>query len=135
VKTDSFTGGWSGRATSHQPTLSWELFLLGGDLYEFEIVEDEIEFDLRIFEGSRLIYEARRIEGTSHTPDVPLPRCKDLRWTVRPVYPVDGRIRAGDWMRYRSGFDKFWNNEAARGNAVAADYWQYFAELDSRCGS
>ena len=135
VKTDSFTGGWSGRAKSHQPTLSWELFLLGGDPYEFEVHEDEIRFDLRIFEGSRLVYEARRIEGTSHTLEVPLPNCKDLRWSVRPVYRVEGRIRAGDWMQYRSGFDKFWNNEAVRSDLVAPEFWQYFPELDARCSS
>jgi len=133
VKTDSFTGGWSGRAKAQRPTLSWELFLLGGDPYEFDIVEEEVRFDLRIFEGSRLIYEARQISGTSHTPDIPLPECKDLRWSVRPVYPVDGGLRAGDWMQYRSGFDKFWNNEAVRSNSATPDFWQYFPELDTRC--
>jgi hypothetical protein len=135
VKSESFTGGWSGRAKSHHPNLSWELFLLGDDPYAFEIDEDKIRFDLRIFDGSRLVYEARRIDGTSHMPDEPLPKCKDLRWSVRPVYQVEGQVRAGDWMQYRSGFDKVWNNDALKTNPVTPAFWQYFAELETRCSS
>lgn len=120
LKTETFTGGWSGRAKTSTPTFSWELFLLGGDPYEGQIDEQNIAFDLRIFEGSRLAYEARRISGTSHEVSEPLPRCKELRWSVRPVYQIDGETRAGHWMQYRSGFDNF---------------WQYYPEVSTRCSS
>lgn len=135
LKTETFTGGWSGRAKTSTPTFSWELFLLGGDPYEGQIDAQTIAFDLRIFEGSRLAYEARRIKGTSYEVSEPLPRCKELRWSVRPVYQIDGETRAGHWMQYRSGFDKFWNNEALDDHPVTPEFWQYFPEVSTRCSS
>ena len=135
LKTETFTGGWSGRAKTSTPTLSWELFLLGGDSYEGQIDEQDIAFDLRVFDGSRLAYEARRISGTSHEVSEPLPRCKELRWSVRPVYQIDGETRAGNWMQYRSGFDKFWNNKALDAHPANPEFWQYFPEVSTRCSS
>jgi hypothetical protein len=135
VRSETFTGGWSGRAKTDKPTFSWELFLLGGDSYHDHIDEQDITFDLRVFEGSRLAYEATRIAGNSHEVAEPLPRCKELRWSVRPVYLVDGMTRAGEWMQYRSGFDKFWNNDALEANPVTPEFWQYFPEVSSRCTS
>lgn len=135
LKTETFTGGWSGRAKTNTPTFSWELFLLGGDPYEGQIDEQDITFDLRIFEGGRLAYEARGIRETSHKLDDPLPLCKELRWSVRPVYQIDGETRAGTWMQYRSGFDKIWNNEALDNHPVTPEFWQYYPEVSSRCSS
>ncbi len=135
IKTETFTGGWSGRAKTSTPTFSWELFLLGGDPYEGQIDEQNIAFDLRIFEGSRLAYEARRINGTSHEVSEPLPRCKELRWSVRPVYQIDGETRAGNWMQNRSGFDKFWNNKALDDHPATPEFWEYFPEVSTRCSS
>ncbi len=133
LKTETYTGGWSGRTKAHTPTFSWELFLLGGDSYEGQIDKQNITFDLRIFEGSRLAYEARGIRGNSHDLSEPLPSCKELRWSVRPVYQIDGETRAGNWMQYRSGFDKFWNNEALNDHPVTPAFWQYYPEVSTRC--
>jgi hypothetical protein len=135
LKSETFSGGWSGRAKTHTPTFSWELFLLGGDPYEGQIDNENIAFDLRVFEGSRLAYEARRIDGTSHEVSEPLPKCKELRWSVRPVYQLDGETRAGEWMRFRSGFDKFWNHDALEDRSAIPEFWQYFAEVSTRCSS
>jgi len=135
LKTETFTGGWSGRAKTSRPTFSWELFLLGGDPYEGQIDKQNIAFDLRVFEGGRLTYEAPRISGTSHELSEPLPRCAELRWSVRPVYQIDGETRAGSWMQLRSGFDKFWNNEALSDRPVTNEFWHYYPEVSTRCPS
>lgn len=135
LKTETFTGGWSGRARTSTPTFSWELFLLGGDPYEGQIDKRNIAFDLRIFEGGRLAYEVRRISGTSHEVSEPLPRCAELRWSVRPVYQIDGETRAGSWMQFRSGFDKLWNNEALKDRPATPEFWQYYPEVSTRCSS
>jgi hypothetical protein len=135
LKTETVTGGWSGRTKTHTPTFSWELFLLGDDPYEALIDAQNVAFDLRIFEGSRLAYEARRIRGTSHEVSEPLPGCKELRWSVRPIYQIDGETRAGKWMQYRSGFDQFWNNEALKSHPVTPEFWHYFPEVSTRCST
>ena len=134
-KSDTFSGGWNGRAKTDKPTFSWELFLLGDDQYSDMIDEQSITYDLRIFEEGRLVYDARGIADTSHELGEPMPRCKKLRWSVRPVYQVNGKTRAGDWMQYRSGFDKLWNNEALEANSVTPAFWQYFPQVSSRCSS
>lgn len=135
LQTESFTGGWSGQAKTDTPTLSWELFLLGGDAYEDQIDENDIAFDLRILDEGRLTYEARGINGTRHEVAEPLPGCADLRWSVRPVYQVDGETRAGHWMQYRSNTDKFFGHDARMDQAITLDFWRYYPEISTRCSS
>ena len=135
LPSDTFTGGWNARAKSATPTLSWELFLLGGDPYGDKIDQDDITFDLRIYDGSQLKYEARDIAGTDHAIAEALPKCRTLSWSVRPVYRFDGKIRAGDWMHYRSGFDKFWNNEALSHVSEEPEFWKEFPIIKTRCSS
>ena len=35
-----------------------------------------------------------------HTLEWELEPCQTYRWSVRPTYNVDGKIRAGEWMRF-----------------------------------
>jgi hypothetical protein len=135
VESDSFSGGRNGRAKTRTPTFSWEFFLLGGDPYDGKLDEQHIAFDLRIYDGSRLAYEARRIRGTTHEVSEALPPCSDLRWTVRPVFQMEGETRAGDWMQFRSGFNKFLTGGASGGHPGAPEFWQAYAEVRTRCSS
>ena len=96
---------------------------------------DNIRYDLRIFDEGRLTHEARGIEGSSYQVTQPLENCRSLAWTVRPVYRIDGKTRAGTWMYYRSGFDKLWNNEALQNVPKKPEFWELFARLRTRCAS
>ena len=127
-------GRWSTRARSSRPTLTWELFLLGGDEFADSIVASEITYDLRIFDEGRLAYEARRIRGSAHQVTQALTRCRSLAWTVRPVYRIDGKTRAGAWMSYRSGFDKLRDN-APQKTPAKPEFWEYYARLRTSCAA
>jgi hypothetical protein len=135
TKTETFSGGWSAGVRSAKPTLAWELFLLGGDAYADSIDSDNITYDLRIFDEGRLAYEVRGIQGNTHRVTQPLENCLSLAWAVRPVYRVDGKTRAGAWMNYRSGFDKFWNNDASQEVPKTPGFWEHYARLRTRCTS
>jgi hypothetical protein len=125
-KTETFRANWSGQVRTSAPLLAWELFLLGGDDYEGRIDRDEITWDLRLFDNSRLVYVAEGIRETEHTVTAPLADCRTIAWSVRPVYKVDGERRAGEWMNYRSNFERMRTNDAI--NA-------YFAKFRTRCAS
>jgi len=133
ARTQTFSGGWQGHITTPTPTLAWELFLLGGDEYRDRINRADIRFDLRVFDAGRLIYEARGIEGTRHAVEDALPGCHSLRWSVRPVYRLDGTTRAGEWMSYRSGTDKFTHQGAS--NPSKPEFWAYYAGIGAQCRS
>lgn len=135
LATDSFSGGWNGRFKDKSATLAWELFLLGGDPYIANVDEEDIQFDLRVLDEGRIIYEARNIRGNEHAVTEPLPECRTLKWSVRPLFRLDGRPRAGEWMHFRSGFDKVWNNQGVQPYSETAEYWRYFADVKSRCTS
>ncbi|MEM7450818.1 MAG: hypothetical protein AAF350_05200 [Pseudomonadota bacterium] len=130
---ESFTGGWAGRFRGGDTTLAWEYFLVGGDDHAPKLDEDSIQFDLRILEADRIVYEANRIDGDTHTVRDVLPECTTLRWSVRPTFLVDGQRRAGAWMHYRSNFDKIWNSEFDGPMAETPPHWQYFARLTPPC--
>jgi hypothetical protein len=135
AKVGGFSGQWSAHARSLQPTLAWELFLLGDDEHANAIDAGEIIYDLRIFDDGRLLYEARRIPGNTHKITLPLPDCRSLAWTVRPVYRVQGKTRAGSWMSYRSGFGKLWKNQALQQAPKKPEFWEDYARLRTRCAS
>jgi len=126
-KTETFRGNWSGQVRTSRPQLAWELFLLGGDDYEGRIDRDEITWDLRLFDNSRLVYVAEGIRETEHTVTEPLADCRTIAWSVRPVYEVDGERRAGDWMNYRSNFERV--------SSGAPEVWADFARFRTRCAS
>lgn len=135
AKTDGFSGGWSAGVRSAKPTLAWELFLLGGDEYANSIDTNNITYDLRIFDEGRLAYSVRGIQGTIHQVAMPMDKCRSLAWTVRPVYRVDGRTRAGAWMTHSSGFDRFWNAGSQQAAPRKPEFWDYYASLRTSCAS
>ncbi len=127
-------GNWNGKTRIQTPTLAWELFLLGGDSYgEWvdRIEEDNISFDLEIYDGATLAYAATGISESHHEVLSPLDQCKDYRWSVRPVYRVDGKSRAGEWMRYN--YLNFMNFTKKTFDPETQQFWEGFPRLKTRC--
>ena len=127
-------GDWNGKTRVQTPTLAWELFLLGGDSYGDwvdRINEDNFRFDLEIYDGSTLAYAANGISEQHHEVLSPLDTCKDYSWSVRPVYEVDGKSRAGEWMRYNSL--SFMNFTKKAFDPETQQFWEGFPRLKTRC--
>lgn len=125
---------WNGKTRIQKPTLAWELFLLGDDSYgEWvdRIDEDNIRFDLEIYDGATLAYAANDISQEHHEVLSPLDRCKNYSWSVRPVYEVDGKSRAGEWMRYNSL--SFMNMTKKTFDPETQQFWEGFPRLKTRC--
>ena len=94
---------WQATSKSGNPTLAWDLRLMGRDDYgpwTDEISEANTFYDLEIYDNHRLIYSAHQIADPHHRVSQPLDKCQDLHWTVRPSYHVGGKIKYGEWMRY-----------------------------------
>ena len=125
---------WSQRIKTPTPTLSWDFVLLGGDEFDgTDIAEHAPRFDLEIYDGTRLVYAAHGIDGTEHTLDEPLPNCRTLGWTVRPILSIDGRRRAGEWMRRASAAERAYGTRGASFSGRKREYWDGFAEISTRC--
>ncbi len=137
VRTASQAGngdGWNSRLKTDAPTLSWELFLLGGDEYDdWQLDDGPTTFDLEIYDGARIVYAARRIDGSRHDVAEALPRCRTLYWTVRPVYTIDGRTRAGEWMYRHSATERMMNKQGVTVSGDIRDAWEGFAKIRTRC--
>lgn len=128
------SNGWDTQLKANTPTLGWELFLLGGDDYdEWRLDERPTTFDLEIYDGARVIYSARRIEGTRHDVTESLPSCRTLYWTVRPVYTIDGRTRAGEWMYRHAAGERAMNEKGATFSGDIRDAWEGFAKIRTGC--
>ncbi|MFT5502083.1 MAG: hypothetical protein ACI88G_002225 [Woeseiaceae bacterium] len=100
---------WTGSAISPTPTLAWELILLGGDTYggwTDQIHESAVAFDLEIYDDDQLVYFSYNIPEPRHAVQEALPECKSLSWSVRPVYHIDGKTRAGEWMNRSSAGER-----------------------------
>lgn len=85
------------------PTLAWDLTLAGGDPYggwSETIDENDITYDIDVFDNHTLVYDEKGIRDSSHTLAWELEPCRTYRWSVRPVYNVAGQTRFGEWMRY-----------------------------------
>lgn len=59
-----------------------------------------LRWDLEIFDARSLVYDAKELTEPRHTLNYPLESCGQYRWSVRPVYLLDGERRFGDWMRF-----------------------------------
>ena len=119
---------WRAETRSLQPTLAWNFELAGVNAGK----EDLVTWDLEIYDSSRPVYRAQRINGTEFALDVPLEACKTYRWSVRPSYEIDGRRKDGIWMRKGAATAKD-NGNLGRAVSVAHAYIQDFAVLDVDC--
>ena len=139
-KTDSVArvkkNEWQGFSKTSSPTLAWDLELLGDDEYGAwadAIEEDNIFYDVEIYDAHRLVYAAKQIRDTRHTLDEALEPCKTYRWSVRPSYHVAGSIKFGEWMRFNSDTHSAQANVGRRASAAPA-YLQDFPSLKIKCG-
>ena len=139
LNSDSVSGmggaDWRGRATSDSPTLAWELVLLGDDPYgrwTLSLDEDDIEYDLQIFDWRDLVYMETQIAEPVHRLEIALEDCTTLRWTVRPHYKFNGKTRAGEWMRYHSD-DSVEAGNIGNEASVEPAYLKGLPTLDTRC--
>jgi len=125
---------WDSRLKKNSPTLSWELFLLGGDDYDaWHLDKRNAGFDLEIYDGARLVYSARGIEGTSHEVGDALPPCKTLYWSVRPIYSIGDRTRAGEWMYRYTATERRMNTRGVTFGGDIREAWEGFAKIRTRC--
>ena len=125
---------WSASSRKRSPTLAWELDLPGADddpAWAASIGESEIYYDLEIYDLQRPVYAAKRIPDPQHTVSAMLEPCRDYRWSVRPVYIVNGETRYGPWMRSGNNGN---GNMGVKASAAPA-YIYDFAELEIRCGA
>lgn len=127
---------WRTTTKSTMPTLSWDLMLSVGDAdneWAGKIDPTAIQYDVEVYDSHQMVYDSKRVDGSSHTVEVELPPCKTYRWSVRPIYPVGKDLKFGEWMRFES------DAIAGRGNvglaaATAAAYIQDFVSLEIKCG-
>ena len=127
---------WRGTTSTDSPTLAWELVLLGDDPYgpwTLSLDEDNIEYDLQVFDGYRLVYAATRTAEPSHQLGIALEDCRSLRWSVRPYYHFNGKTRVGEWMRYHSDISVEAGNIGTEASEEPA-YLKGFPSLKTRCG-
>ncbi|MEM9208538.1 MAG: hypothetical protein AAGA61_04795 [Pseudomonadota bacterium] len=86
------------------PTLAWQL-TLGEASSAYGRFGEAIDlaavtYDLEVFDNRQLVYDANGIAGTRYRLSYELEPCQTYRWSVRPVYTVDGSTRFGKWMRF-----------------------------------
>lgn len=120
---------WFGETRSLMPTLAWDFELLGSSPATEGAT---IAWDLEIYDEQRPVYEAQQLQGTQHTPSVPLEPCKTYRWSVRPTFRKDGATRNGTWMR-RDATGMHGNGNSGRAISVAHAYVQDFPVLEVNC--
>jgi len=135
---------WQGVSRSITPTLAWELTLLGGDSYGSwadAIDESDIFYDVEIYDVHQLVYAEKQVQDPHHTLEFEIEACKTYRWSVRPSYHLDGDIKFGEWMRFKSDTDPDTDPDTDTGKgsvgrkaSEAPAYIQDFALLNIKCG-
>ncbi len=124
---------WRGVTQSQTPTLAWSLDLSdagNAQPWAASLDEEHIFYDVEVYDSHQLVYAAKRIADSQHTVAVELQDCTTYRWSVRPEYHFNDRVRHGEWMRS--------NPDAANGNSgkegsVASAYIYDFASLEVKC--
>ena len=125
---------WQQRVTTATPVLSWDFVLLGGDEFDgTDIADHAPRFDLEVYDGTRLVYAAHGVNGTEHAVVESLLNCTTLGWTVRPIFSIEGRRRAGEWMRRASAAERAHGAQGASFSGRKREYWDGFAEIITRC--
>ena len=92
-----------------------------------------VRFDVEVYDSMQMVYYAKKVQGDRHKLEIDLEPCKTYRWTVRPVYSVDGDLKFGEWMRFESDEIVGRGNNGLEASAAAA-YIQDFASLEIKCG-
>jgi len=128
-------------SASLTPTLAWELKLDGGNSqnsWANTIDESDVFYDIEIFDNRQLVYYEEGVPDPRHTLAYELADCQTYRWSVRPSYHVDGAIKFGEWMRFRTEPNA--DSEPVIGKGIfgrqasaAPAYTQDFALLEIDC--
>jgi len=124
---------WRGTTKSLRPTLAWDLTVAGARPdypWAATIGEEDIDWEIEIYDLQRPVYAAERLPGPSHAVEAALEPCKTYHWSVRPAYRVDGVTRYGAWMR-KPGAEG--NGNVGRSASTAPAYIQDFATLEISC--
>ena len=88
-------------ASGLRPTLAWSLeFTPGDDDWTGAIDESNTFYDVEVYDDRQLVYAEEGVHGSTHTIAYDLEPCRNYRWSVRPAWQVDGKLRYGEWMRY-----------------------------------
>lgn len=126
---------WQTESKSLNPTLAWNLELLGGDSYGAWVSQIDpaaITWDLEIYSANRPVYTARQLRGETHMVGTPLEACEVYRWSVRPTYVVEGVRKNGAWMRMPPP-GATGNGNVGRAASTAHAYIQDFPSFKVNC--
>ena len=117
------------------PTLAWRHAAAGGSVpWAAAIDESQIAWDLEIFDQRTLVYQERDLPDATHDVTWGLEPCTAYRWSVRPIYHVDGDVRFGEWMQMARETEATTSKGRVGRNAAAAPaYTQDFFELRTAC--
>ena len=117
------------------PTLAWRHAAAGGSVpWAAAIDESQIAWDLEIFDQHTLVYQERDLPDATHDVTWGLEPCTAYRWSVRPIYHVDGDVRFGEWMQMAQQIEPAKSEGRIGRNAAAAPaYTQDFFELRTAC--
>jgi hypothetical protein len=123
---------WRSTVKTAKPMLSWELILLGDDVYGAwteDIDATGATYELEVFNEGRLVYSANNIPTPYHEVETALEGCTTYSWSVRPHYQIDGRTRTGEWMNYDTRVGRIFRSAKAE----TPDFWRDFPKLEIRC--
>jgi len=127
---------WHKTSKTPTPTLSWELFLLGSDAYgewTDRIDAGAVTYELEIYDEHELVYAADDIDTPHHEVQEALDVCETYSWSVRPLYHIDGKTRAGEWMNFLKGFGRVFRSKGGSPHSATPDFTQDFPQLTIRC--
>lgn len=91
---------WHAITKSTTPMLAWELMqppATWASGASKPVEEQDIRFDIEIYDQQQLVYSAARIRASQHRIDVELAACRTYRWSVRPSHQNGGSY--GEWMQ------------------------------------
>lgn len=92
---------------STRPELAWTLEVAdatGGPMTDqadrsVKLDESVTWYDIEIYDDHRLVLSQENIADPRYTVGQEL-ECGDYRWSVRPLWKVEGTVRYGRWMRF-----------------------------------
>jgi hypothetical protein len=91
---------WHATTKSTTPTLVWQLTQPKASRASgasMPVREQDIRFDIEIYDNQQLVYSAAKITSSQHRVEVELPACRTYRWSVRPSHQNGEDF--GEWMQ------------------------------------